>query len=46
MKKYLNFLIAVLMIISNCNLQSAPFDTGMISLTQPNDLTFTGQNMG
>jgi len=46
MKKYLHFLIAVLMILSNRNLNAAPFDTGMITLTQPNDITFTGRIWG
>lgn len=46
MKNYLHFLIAALMILSNLNLHAAPFDTGMITLTQPNDVTFTGRIWG
>jgi hypothetical protein len=46
MKKYLHFLIVVLMILSNRNMQTAPFDTGMFTLTQPNDVTFTGRIWG
>lgn len=34
------------MILYNFNLQGAPFDTGMITLTQPNDITFTGRIWG
>lgn len=46
MKKYLQFLIALLIILSIRNLQAAPFDTGMITLRQPNDVTFTGRIWG
>jgi M6 family metalloprotease-like protein len=46
MKKHLNFLIAILIIVSNRNLNAAPFDTGMIELQQPDETTFTGRIWG
>ncbi len=46
MKKHLNFLIALLMLLSNRNLQGAPFDTGMTELQQPDETTFIGRIWG
>ena len=47
MKKSLYILVVVLQILSNYKIiNSAPFDTGMKTLTQPNDVTFTGRLWG
>jgi M6 family metalloprotease-like protein len=47
MKKLLNILMGVLLILSNLIiLKAAPFDSGMITITQPNDVTFTGRIWG
>ncbi|NWG29479.1 MAG: T9SS type A sorting domain-containing protein [Ignavibacteriaceae bacterium] len=47
MKKLLYILVLVLLILSNYKiLNAAPFDTGMITLKQPNDVTFTGRIWG
>jgi M6 family metalloprotease-like protein len=47
MKRYLHFTIIVLSLVSsNINILAAPFDTGMITLTQPNEVTFTGRIWG
>lgn len=47
MKNLLHILIVVLLILANCKtLNAAPFDTGMITLIQPNDVTFIGRIWG
>lgn len=48
MRKLLQILIVVLLTLSNykINISAAPFDTGMITLTQPNNITFTGRVWG
>jgi len=46
MKRYINFLVAALMILSDGNLLAAPFDTGMIELQQPDETTFIGKIWG
>lgn len=47
MKKFLSLTIAVFLLLSiNCELQAAPFDTGMITLKQPNDVEFIGRIWG
>ena len=47
MKKLLQILIVVFLILWDYTiLKAAPFDTGMITLTQPNEVTFTGRVWG
>jgi M6 family metalloprotease-like protein len=47
MIRFLSFAILVLIFLpNNFNLQAAPFDTGIITLTQPNDVTFVGRIWG
>lgn len=47
MKKSLHLTLAFIFLFSLIdNLSAAPFDTGMITLTQPNDVTFTGRIWG
>ena len=47
MTRFLNVTTVILLLLSNeCNLQAAPFDTGMITLKQPNNVSFTGRIWG
>jgi len=47
MKKYLHIVIAAVLILNSFKiLNAAPFDTGMITIKQPNDVTFTGRIWG
>lgn len=47
MKKILSIAVTVLLLLSgNSNLLAAPFDTGMITLKQPNGVEFIGRMWG
>jgi len=46
MKNLLKILLAIFILFNGNKIKSAPFDTGMITLTQPNDVTFTGRIWG
>lgn len=46
MKNLFTILLSVLIIAVGIEMKPAPFDTGMITLTQPNDATFTGRIWG
>lgn len=46
MKNLSKILLAVFILFNGSKINSAPFDTGMITLTQPNDVTFTGRIWG
>ena len=47
MKNWLKILLAVFILVQMGNqIYSAPFDTGMITLTQPNAVSFTGRIWG
>ncbi|MBE0572069.1 MAG: hypothetical protein IH618_11040 [Ignavibacteriaceae bacterium] len=46
MKNLLKILLVVFILFNGSNINSAPFDTGMITLTQPNDVTFIGRVWG
>jgi len=45
-KNLFKILLCVLILFTEIEIKSAPFDTGMITLTQPNDVTFIGQIWG
>lgn len=46
MKSALRILLSVFILSVVKEIKPAPFDTGMITLTQPNDVTFTGRIWG
>jgi M6 family metalloprotease-like protein len=46
MKNLFKFLLSFLILLISIELKPAPFDTGMITITQPNDATFTGRIWG
>ncbi|HSW55978.1 MAG TPA: immune inhibitor A domain-containing protein [Ignavibacteriaceae bacterium] len=46
MKNLLKILLTVFILFNGSKINSAPFDSGMITLTQPNDITFTGRIWG
>jgi hypothetical protein len=46
MKNVFKILLAVFVLLIGNEIKSAPFDTGMITLKQPNDVTFTGRIWG
>jgi hypothetical protein len=46
MKNLFKILLSVLILTIGIEIKPAPFDTGMITLTQPNDVTFTGRIWG
>jgi len=47
MKKSLHLTLAFIFIFALIkNLSASPFDSGMITITQPNDVTFTGRIWG
>jgi|WetSurMetagenome_2_1015567.scaffolds.fasta_scaffold21939_2 hypothetical protein len=47
MKTILHICLPVILLITFfTNLKAAPFDTGMITLKQPNNVTFTGRILG
>lgn len=46
MKNAFKILLAVFVLLNGNEIKSAPFDTGMITLKQPNNVTFTGRIWG
>lgn len=46
MKNLLKILLCVFILPTGMEIKPAPFDTGMITLRQPNDITFTGRIWG
>jgi len=46
MKNSLKILLVVFILFNVNKIKATPFDTGMITLTQPNDVTFTGRIWG
>jgi M6 family metalloprotease-like protein len=46
MKNLLKILLSTLILSISIEIKPAPFDTGMIILTQPNEVTFTGRIWG
>ncbi len=46
MKNLFKILLGILILSAGIEIKPAPFDTGMITLTQPNNVTFTGRIWG